>query len=342
MKLHVFKIQNGAGRTEGGSLPTRLKLLNWGDNPAILGINPRLGSHTVEKFAARMRDLGLDTVALDFEHNTCPGTPAYLEATEPRPVAAFGVPRLIPLDGLYLEDLQYTPAGKRHALNFIDLSPTVHIDPVSGEVDLLHSVALTRAGAVEGLSYYSIEADITKQAQGDKMDWKKMLIALTGAPDDVADEALQEMFKAKLESISAAAVEPVNVALSALTAAVAKIKPADGQETELTALSIQLATLKDDLAAVTGEVGAMRRQAVCAQAAREGKVIPLSAEQINATDVKVLTEMVGKLPVTVPVDRRTPEHIQTLSAAGMTSALKSVAERCGMDPAKVVEANKPK
>jgi hypothetical protein len=137
-------------------------------------------------------------------------------------------------------------------------------------------------------------------------------------------------------------VEPVNVALSALTAAVAKIKPADGQETELTALSIQLATLKDDLAAVTGEVGAMRRQAVCAQAAREGKVIPLSAEQINATDVKVLTEMVGKLPVTVPVDRRTPEHIQTLSAAGMTSALKSVAERCGMDPAKVVEANKPK
>lgn len=340
MKLHVFKINNGAGQAEDGALPERIKLLNWGDNPAIKGINPKLGTHTLSRFAARMRELGLDTVALDFEHNTCPGTPAYLEATEPRPVAAFGVPSLIPQDGLYLERLQYTPAGKAHALNFIDLSPTVHIDPVTGEVDLLHSVALTRAGAVEGLSYYSIEAELEPKQEGDEMDWKKMLIAMTGAAEDVSDEDLARMFEEKIASLSTAAVEPVQTALSALTATVASIKPAEGQEAEMTALSTKVATLGDELTSLSGELVAMRRQGVCDQAAREGKVIPLSAEQIAETDPKVLAEMVGKLPVTVPVDRRTPEHIKALSAAGVTSALKAVAERCGMDPAKVAEANK--
>jgi hypothetical protein len=340
MKLHVFKINNGAGQAADGSLPERIKLLNWGDNPAIQGLNPKLGRHTLSRFSARMRELGLDTVALDYEHNTVPGTPAYLEAKEPRPVAAFGVPCLIPQDGLYLERLTYTPGGKENALNFIDLSPTVHIDPVTGEIDLLHSVALTRAGAVEGLSYYSIEAQLEPRKGDDEMDWKKMLIALTGAAEDVSDEALATMFEEKLKAMSQAAVEPVQTALSALSATVAGMKPAEGQDGELTALSTKVATLGDELTALNGELVAMRRQSVCDQAAREGKVIPLSAEQIAETSPKVLAEMVSKLPATVPVNRRTPENIQTLSAAGVTVALKAVAERCGMDPAKVLEANK--
>jgi hypothetical protein len=84
----------------------------------------------------------------------------------------------------------------------------------------------------------------------------------------------------------------------------------------------------------------MRRQAVCEQAVREGKVIPLSAEQITAMDPATLAEMVGKLPPTVPMDRRTPEHIKALSSSAADSALKAVALKCGMDPQKVMEANK--
>jgi len=341
MKLHLFRINNGAATTEG-DLPARLKLLAWGDNPAIKGLNPKLGKHTLSCFEQRMREMGLDMIALDFEHNTVPGTDAYKEATEPRPVAAYGVPRLVPDDGLYLEQITYTPAGKANALNFIDLSPTVHIDKATGEVDLLHSVALTRAGAVVGLSYYSIEAEIKPATGGTEMDWKKMLIALTGAAEDVADEDLAKMFETKLTAMSTAAVEPVQTALSALSARVDGLKPAEGQDGEMTALSTKVATLSDELTALSGELVAMRRQAVCEQAMREGKVIPLSAEQVAATEPKVLAEMVSKLPVTVPVDRRTPENIQALSAAGVTTALKTVAERCGMDPAKVAEVNKAK
>jgi hypothetical protein len=50
-----------------------------------------------------------------------------------------------------------------------------------------------------------------------------------------------------------------------------------------------------------------------------GTRLPASAvaEQVAATEPKVLAEMVSKLPVTVPVDRRTPENIQALSAAGV-------------------------
>lgn len=347
MKLHVFRITNGAAErlAADGKLPDRLKILNWGDNPAIAGLNPKLGSHSLKMFAALMRDKGLDRVALDFEHNTVPGTVEYERTQEPRAIAAHGPAELIPGDGLYLTNLSYTPHGNGFALEYPDLSPAVHIDPATGEVDFLHSCALTRAGAVMGLSYYSVEASIedktTTQQQGDNgMDWKKMLIALTGAAEDVSDEDLAKMFEAKIASSATAAVEPVQTALSALSATVAALKPAEANEGEITALSSAMATFRDELTALSGELVAMRRQAVREQAAREGKVIPLSAEQIEGMDPKVLAEMVGKLPVTVPIDRRTPEHIAALSVAGVTSALKTVAERCGMDPAKVAEANK--
>jgi phage I-like protein len=350
MKLTVFRIANGAAARPDGQLPKRLKLLAWGDNPAIAGLNPKLGAHSQAVFAAKMAALNLDRVALDFEHNTVEGTPEFERTTEPRAVAAFGVPRLIAGDGLYLDDIQWTPFGQSHALCYCDLSPTVRLHPATGEVEYLHSCALTRAGAVDGLSFYSIEAtnpqpmatDTRPPQSGDEaMDWRKMLIAITGAPADVTDEDLQAAFEAKLQTLSAAAAASVQEALTALSAQVAALKP-DGHEAELTALSTTVATLKDELSGFSGELLALQRQAVCDQAAREGKVLPLSAEQIAASDPRLLAEMVGKLPVIVPLHRRTPEHIQALSAAAASTAFKRVSETCGQDPAHVAEVNKPK
>jgi len=346
MKLHVLRISNGAQPAQDGSLPARLKLLGWGDNPAIRGINPKVGLHTLRTMPALMRSQNMDKVALDFEHNTVKGTPAYLESCEPRCVAAFGSPCIVEGEGLFLGDLVYTPMGKTHALNFIDLSPAVHIDPKSGEVDFLHSVALTRAGAVEGLSFFSVEAGgVAITVKGDEMDWKKMLMTLTGAPDGVSDEELQAMFEAKLKAMSKEAVEPVQTELSALSAQVAGLASGSGNEGELTALSAQVATLKDELAAVGGELGALRRQGICDQAAREGKVIPLSSEQVAAMKPEVLAEMVGKLAATVPVTQRTPSLIQPLSSsaastANTSGALEMVARKCGLDPKAVREANR--
>jgi hypothetical protein len=344
MKLHIFRISNGAAAADG-KLPARLKILAWGDNPAIHGLNPRLGPNTIASFDANMRKRGLDKVALDFEHNTVPGTPAYEEAPEPRAVAAFGVPRLVPGEGLFLDDLVYTPHGASHALDYIDLSPAVHIDPATGEVDFLHSCALTRAGAVTDLSFYSVDADMSvskPNSKGAVMDWKMFAAKFAGVAEDMPDDKLQEAFEAKVKELSSAPVEQVKTDVATLSALVQAMKPAKDQESEITALSTTVAALKDELTTVHGTITAVRRQSICEQAAREGKVIPLSAEQVGATDPQLLADMVSKLPVTVPVDRLTPEHIQALGAAAVTSALKRVAQTCGMDPAQVAEVNKPK
>jgi phage I-like protein len=345
MKLHVFRITNGAAERfkADGKLPDRIKVLNWGDNPAIEGINPKLGEHSVRMFNAIMARKGLDRVALDFEHNTVPGTVEYERSQEPRAIAAHGPAELVPGDGLYLTNLNYTPHGNDFALDYPDLSPAVHIDPATGEVDFLHSCALTRAGAVLGLSYYSIEAHIEdKVTRRDEMDWKDFVRGFAGLGADATDEQLQAGFEAKVIALAAENVGSVRESITTLSATVEGLKPGDGHEAEITALSATVASLKDELGTVSGEVVAIRRQGVCEQAAREGKVIPLSAEQIAAMDPAMLAGMVEKLPVTVPVDQRTPTNVQPLNVATASSALKVVAGKCGLDPEKVMEANKVK
>jgi phage I-like protein len=310
MKLHVFRITNGAAERfkVDGNLPERIKILNWGDNPAIEGINPKLGEHSLRKFNAIMAKKGLDRVALDFEHNTVPGTAEYERSQEPRAIAAHGPAELVPGDGLYLTGLHYTPHGKDFALDYPDLSPAVHIDPATGEVDFLHSCALTRAGAVLGLSYYSIETRIDDKdtTKGDEMDWKDFVRAFAGLGEDATDEQLQAGFAAKVAELAA---QKMQGEIDTLSAKIGE-GGGDSHETEITALSTTLATLKDELTALSGDLVAMRKQHVCEQAAREGKVIPLSAEQIAKSDVEMLSDMVSKLPATVPVNQRTPGNLR--------------------------------
>ena len=221
-------------------------------------------------------------------------------------------------------------------MNYIDLSPAAHIDPASSEVDFLDSVALTRAGAVEGLSFYSVDTN-----GGSEMDWKKWLLTLLGMPEATSDEDLAAAFEAKMKSLAteaaAAATEPVASDVAAMSAQVATI----GQSSPiLTALSAEVETLKGSVLSFQAALDTRDRAAIVAQAAREGKVIPLSAEQIAASDLTVLSEMVGKLPVTVPIDRRTPAHVHAMSADAVSPAVEAIARKCGLDPAKVMEVNK--
>jgi phage I-like protein len=144
-------ITNGA--LLGDKLPDRLKLLNWGVNKSTQG-DVILDDTTAKVFAANQSTHGLDRVALDFEHNTVPGSVEYERTEEPRVVAGYGTPELIPGDGLYLSAITYTAAGCEQARNYADLSPAVAVDS-SGRVTMLASAALVRAGAVEGLSFFS-------------------------------------------------------------------------------------------------------------------------------------------------------------------------------------------
>ncbi|HEX5222627.1 MAG TPA: phage protease [Verrucomicrobiae bacterium] len=140
-------------RTGVGELPSRLKILGWGKSTSVHG-DVTLGELSALVLPQKQRALGFEKVALDFEHNTVPGTAEYNRTSEPRRVAAFGVVKLFPNEGLFLDELEWTPAGQAEARNFTDLSPAVEMDR-DGNVLFVHSAALTRNGAVYGLSFFS-------------------------------------------------------------------------------------------------------------------------------------------------------------------------------------------
>src|SRR5580692_8130658 len=151
--LKTFKISNGA--LKGEALPRRLKFFSWGDNKSTDG-NFRAGEKTSAELAANQKKFGFERVAIDFNHCSVPGTDTYkelLKLGQPPLIFGYGRVQAIPQDGLYLEDIIWTPLGVQHARNFEDLSPA--IQDVDGEVTLVHSVALTPNGKVEGLEFFT-------------------------------------------------------------------------------------------------------------------------------------------------------------------------------------------
>lgn len=159
-------ITNGA--LKSADLPSRIKILNWGENPTIEeGGKPLLlDDESAKVFYATQRSIGRTQAPLDYNHNTVKGTTAYNDDKEPRATAGYGIPTLVPGDGLYYEYMCYTPSGEQNARDFCDLSPAVFTDE-NNRVIGLHSVALTQAGAVENLSFYT--ADGPKPYSADSM-----------------------------------------------------------------------------------------------------------------------------------------------------------------------------
>lgn len=148
--ISLRAISNGA--LKGGALPSRLKLLNWGRNNTVKG-PVFVSDASVAAFSANQKALGFERVALDFEHNTVPGSPEYERSQEPRDIAAQFTPRIVPGEGLFAEDITWL-TGADVARKYEDLSPAIKPDE-QGNVIFMHSTALTRNGAVEGLHFFT-------------------------------------------------------------------------------------------------------------------------------------------------------------------------------------------
>lgn len=270
---------------EDDAPPARLVVLPWGRNPS------RRGEFVVDEltaavFEGNQKKHRIDgRVALDFEHNTLEGTPAYASSSEPRPIAAWALCRIIPNEGLVYEDIQWTPDGLSawQRRLYQDLSPA----PVRGKdgktVIALHSTALCRHGELEGLTiahaaapkglaayFDALSADLTASPTLTTSPMKDKLIALlallgvTLAAD--ADEAA-----------TATALDAATEALKKLTE-----KPAEPAKAE--GLSAELATLRLEL-------DTSRKEMVVHKATLEGKVIPLSAEALKVTPLSVVEEL---------------------------------------------------
>jgi phage I-like protein len=288
--LVACRIANGALAAD--PLPQRLKLLNWGRNDSTKG-PVLLDEISAQALAANQRALGFDRVALDYEHNTVPGTPEYERTREPRDVAAYGTPVVIPGDGLYLENLQWTPSGRASAKNYADLSPAPSRD-AEGRVVFLHSAALVRNGAVFDLSFFS--ATPTPKAMTDTLTLADLATALGLDAQAPRADVLTKL---------SAALKPAPVDLTPLTArieTIEKARPSGGAGVTLEAFAALEARVKDIEAARTTDQTAAEqreREALIAEATREGKLIPLTAEQIKTVPLDTFKALVAGLPKNV-------------------------------------------
>lgn len=302
----------------GVILPSRLKILDWGVNKNTNTGEVILDEESAKLFESTQKAIGRERVALDFEHNTAPGSSAYEESAEPRPVAAYGTPRVIPNEGLFLDDLKWTPEGEQNARNYEDLSPAPFL--VDKRVIGLHSCALTRAGAVEGLHFFSSFSTLDKvaawvgapdaQKNNHMKDHIKKFRAHFNLPETMSDDDVMKHAADHMTSGSepgalkfpgnatgggehfAQHMAKMQADLTAqfTTSLDAKIKE---MVTPLTAKveALTAANADAEKRAADGE-----RASLIAQAARNGQILPLSAESLKTVSPVLLKEIVENTP----------------------------------------------
>lgn len=154
------------------------------------------------------------------------------------------------------------------------------------------------------------------------MDYKALLLKILGLGEDATDEAIQA-------ALDAAAKKPKNTpdgagesgrdaALSAaVKAAVAEaVKP-----------------FEKKVAALSASAEAHEKADLVAEAAREGKVIALSADALAKITVDDLKATIAKTAVTVPLSARTPGHIKPTTTEGeVPEEFRQIALNCGVSP----------
>lgn len=300
--------------------------MKWGQNPGAKGTFI-VNNTTLAELPKNQAATNFDTIALDFEHNSVPESPTY--RGEPVKVAAHGVPEVVAGQGLFLNNIQWTPEGREHVGNghYKDLSPSI-LHNAKGEVLFIHSAAACRQGALVGGSInLTADSPILKLTNSNDPMREQLLKLLTAAgvtiPADATDEqltALATEAEGKLKTLSAAPADKA-----------AKAKPEDaagieGLRSEVGALKTTLTTLSTTLASLQAGNESAQVNLILNSAAAEGKVVPKEFiegdQKVTPAQLKLL---VAALPVTVPVgDRRTPH---TTPAAGSALVLNSAADQ---------------
>lgn len=325
--IAMSAITNGA--LTAASLPKRIKILNVGRNDSAKG-PIFLTDDDVTAFAASQREVGFARVAIDFEHNTVPGSPEYNRTKEPRDVAAYGAPEIVKGDGLFLDEVEWTPTGKDKALNFACLSPAAKLDE-NGNLVFLHSVGLCKNGAVYDLSFFS--ADFERlfmkdnietfsvgelaTALGLKADAKKadVLVAFTALAGVVA--ALGACKEGKLVLLSA-----MDERVGGVEKVIKDLKPGgeisvftttvEGKQVSLKPEEVITRLVKlENLVTLNAEAAvAEERSELIRMFSAEGKVPmkavgqPYSADDLGKLEVATLKLLHANTPSTVPMNLR--------------------------------------
>ncbi len=319
---------------DAAKLPRRIKVLNWGDNPNSHSKRVNVGELFVRCLAAETYPYR--KVALDFEHNTFPGTAAYKESQEPRPVAGFGTIEAVEGEGVFITMSSWTPDGEKMAANYADVSAGAVTDK-EGNLIAVASVALCRTGSVDGMDF--VEAPLSGSVssalsgiinhppapqsgsgavnkKGNAMDYKTLLLKALGLGEDATDEAIQAAFAEKFEK------QPTEEEQKAALHAIVAKEVAEAFK-----------PIEEKVVALSAAAVAHEKADLIAEAAREGKVIALSADAIGKITVDDLKATIEKTPVTVPLNAKTPGHMKETPPAGEVSEeFRQIALNCGVDP----------
>ena len=310
---------------DAAKLPRRIKVLNWGDNPNCHGKRVHVGALFVKCLNAETYPYR--KVALDFEHNTFPGTAAYKESKEPRPVAGFGTIEAVEGDGVYITMSSWTPEGEKMAANYADVSAGAVTDK-EGNLVAVASVALCRAGAVDGMDFVeaplsggissALSGIINNNQKGQQaMDYKALLLKLLGLGEDATDEAIQA-------ALDAAGKKPTQKEQDAALSAAVKAAVAEAVK-----------PINEKVVALSAAAEAHEKADLIAEAAREGKVVALSADAIGKITVEDLKATIAKTPVTVPLNAKTPTNLagaETRHTGEVPEELRQIALNCGVSP----------
>lgn len=298
LPLHRLLIPLAPGAADDAGLlplPEKLVIAPWGRSKTLSGAWIRVGKKTMAALAANQKAQGFEEVALDFNHNTyavdANGKP--VKPKEPIKVAAYGTLSVQEGVGIVFHPTRWTPEGAEHYQggHYRDLSPTIATD-ADGEVIFVHSAALCRQGQIENLHAYSVEIEIESETK--TMDPKALLLKLLNLPDTATDEEI------------AAAVETLSGKLTAMAAQ----KPEENKEEAPAAYS-----------ALAARLDAIEKQTLITAATAAGKVIPLSAEAIEALPLAALKTTLDALkPGEVPTKAQTQGGASTESKLTALSA----------------------
>lgn len=293
-------------------LPQRIKVLSWGENLGrTTGARVIVGDKSVESVPAYHAALGMDTVLLDYEHQSFPDHPNY--KPDPRDVPGHGQIEIVPGDGVYLSGVTYTPSGQAHAANYADVSAVAHLDE-EGNLLYVSSVALTQYGDVAGLPFAEHVAALsarhgkplsTTTPTDKKMDtpnYREMLIKVLGLKPGDSGEVLDE-------------------AIAAALAAKPETPPAKEEPENVVSMS-----------ALNARFDERDRQDIVKEATAAGKAIPLSNAALSRMTPADLREMVEKLPAgaVALTTAGAGKELPAAKAVALTTSQKAVAKQLGL------------
>lgn len=319
-----FCLSRPAPLATSEGLPDRVRVLAWGDNPNSNGETVKVGQALVAALSDPLYPYA--RIPIDFEHNTVPGTVAYDETLEPRAIAGYGHIEVSEAAGVVLCVDAWTELGKAHAADYADVSAAALLDD-RGNVTAIVSVALTRTGAVPGMTFSQAVLAALRQPQKNKiMNLLKKLAELLGLDDDAGEDAILDA-AAKLAACPGKKPTPESVNPEDPPTPPTPPAPEGGVEDRIAALEERLAKLMDT-------IEADRKRELVLSAKTAGKVVPFSDDAIAALSVDQLAATLDAIPATVPLSARTrnpaPRRAETI---GDTE--RAIAARFGLDAATI-------